>query len=178
MREVIKRYYELEKETKDMLFFLYMYDELLYELKSHSNIKFRSFTEKEDLMEIIFKCWYSTKLDVTDIVYELLEILSCQDITIRDLKQLDLDELLELINEEKETESEIIDEFEYNGDYCVLCKNKDNFLLVIQNEDENTDALVFNSMKDALYPIIKKYTIDKYLYEGTEKNITTNQKEN
>lgn len=179
MKNLLTKYYNLDDETKEMLPFLYMYNELLASIDDYENVEITSLADEEILMNTIMKCWYSMNMDPLDIVHNLLSILDCQDVSIKDLETLEIDYLKELmgyeeiIDTEETTEttkttekSEIFDEFEYKGYYCVLCSCKDKFLLILNNGD-NSDVLIFDSMKNALKPTIDRHIIDKYLYEGS-----------
>lgn len=164
MKNILKNYYKLDEESKEMLPFFYMYQELLSAIDNYENVKIDNMYDEEILMQTIIKSWHSTDLDATNIVNKLLTILNCQDITIRDFENLSTDELQELLYDEKSQEqSEILAEFTYKIFDCVLCKNRGQYLLAL-NSDETTDVLVFNEIKDIFSPVIKQHLLDKFLY--------------
>lgn len=174
MRNILKKYYELDEESKEILPFLYMYQELISSVEDYENVKINNMADEEILMETIIKCWYSTDLDASNIVDRLLEILNGQDITIKDFENLDLEDLNELLlNKESVRDSEIISEFEYKGYYCIFCKSMDKFLLIL-NEDEHSDVLIFDSMKDALYQLINQHILAKLLNRNYGSNDNSN----
>lgn len=167
MKNILKKYYELDEESKEILPFLYMYQELLSTKDNYENVKIDNMYDEEILMQTIIKCWYSTNLDAISIVDKLLSILDCQDISINDLKDLDVDELQELMCDDEDTEeSDIISEFIYKGFYCVFCKNNEQYFLILDKGDNSsdTDVIVFNKLEDIFYPIINKHLLDKFLY--------------
>ena len=179
MKNLLTKYYNLDDETKEMLPFLYMYNELLASIDDYEDVEITSLADEEIIMNVIMKCWYSMNMDPLDIVHNLLSILDCQDISIKDLENQDIDSLKELMGYEEiiETEetgettettetSEIINDFKYKGYYCVLCSCRDKFLLILNNDDKS-DVLIFDSMKNALSPIIDRHLIEKSLYEGS-----------
>lgn len=170
MKDLLKKYYKLTDEQKENLPFLYMYHELLTRVKEFENVKIDNMYDEEILMQTIIKCWYSNTLDAGDIVEKLLTILNCQDITIKDFENLDIDELKELLVEDNPlNNSEIIGEFEYKGYYCVFCRSNETYLLVL-NEGEHSDVLIFDSIKDIFIKTINKHILDKFLYGKSNKN--------
>lgn len=65
-----------------------MYNELLASIDDYENVEITSLADEELLMNTILKCWYSMSMDPMDIVNNLLSILNCQDISIKDLETL------------------------------------------------------------------------------------------
>ena len=167
MKELLQKYYKIDNKTKEILPFLYMYDELLDELREFNNIEINNIYEEQLLMEIIIKCWYSTNLDPTEIIIRLLSIINRQKLKINDLKNIEIDELKKML--EYEEQSDIIDEFEYNGYYCVLCKSEGKFLLIIDDGRE-TDVISFDSLKYPLTVMIKHHITEKCLYKGNMRS--------
>lgn len=168
MKNILKKYYELDEESKEILPFLYMYHELLATKDDYENIKIDNMYDEDILMQTIIKCWYSTNLDATNIVDKLLSILNCQDITISDLKDLSIDELQELMcdetsNETQAKESDIISEFICKGFYCIFCKSNERYLLIL-TKDEETEVIVFNQFEDIFSAVITNHILDKFLY--------------
>lgn len=167
MKNILTKYYNLDEETKELLPFLYMYDILLDISQDYKNVKIENLADEEILMQTAIKCWYSMDMDPLDIINNLLSILNCQDITIKDFENLEIDELKEIFAYKEA--SDIIDVFEYKGYLCVLCKSNDKFLLIIDDGKE-TDTLVFDSLKEPLSLIIKSHIIEKSIYEGKIKD--------
>lgn len=168
MQNILKKYYELDEESKEILPFLYMYQELLSTKDDYENIKIDNMYDEEILMQTIIKCWYYTNLDATNIVDKLLSILNCQDITISDLKDLNIDELQELVcdetlNETQAKESDIISEFICKGFYCIFCKSNEKYLLIL-TKDEKTEVIVFNQFEDIFSAVITNHILEKFLY--------------
>ena len=106
------------------------------------------------------------------IINRLLITLSGTDITVEDLEKLDTDELLEIIFSEDTTSSEtlenpesqeIIAEFIYREYYCIFCKNKEKYILILLAED-SIETISFNSLEDIFNDTIDKLLLDKRLY--------------
>ncbi len=179
MKNLLKIYYELDEETKQMLPFLYMYNELLSSLEEHSKANIKSTRDKDILLQTIIKGWYSSNLEPTDITEKLLNNLEEQNITIDGLENIDITDLDKIIQNEETTEDEeltedgeIIDDFEYNGYYCIFCKVQDKFLLIL-NKDNHSDVLIFDSLTDAFYKTINEHLLNKML-NGKKQNDCSN----
>lgn len=168
MKNILKKYYELDDESKEILPFLYMYEAYLSIKEDYENIKIENLTDEELLMKIIIKCWYSTSLDPSDIVERIFKILDCKDITLKDLENLTIDELEKLIIDEKnKKDSQILAEFIYRGFYCVFCKNTERYFLII-TKGEESDVIQFDKLEDVLIPIITKHIHNKFLHGKTD----------
>ena len=178
MKNILKKYYKLDEETKEVLPFLYMYQELISAIENFPDIKIKNMYDEEILMQTIIKCWYSTDLEVTNIVDKILSILNCQDITIKDFENIELDELLELISDEDDaeilSESEISEdeesvlEFTCRGYHCIFFKEQDKYFLILVNGDD-TDILIFNSIEEILGDSIEKFLLEQRLYGKPKK---------
>lgn len=164
MKNLIKKYYEMDDEVKKDLELLYTYQVLLSLFGEYENIKIKTIGELEKLMQIIQKCMISTNFSVDCIITNILEILNYQDITINDLDDLELEDLLEVLFTDEEYEEndedcqdeetsndknnqEIIAEFTYKDYYCIFCQNRDKYLIIL-NKGKDTDVVVLNSIDE------------------------------
>ena len=173
MKNILKKYYKLDEETKEVLPFLYMYQELISAIENFPDIKIKNMYDEEILMQTIIKCWYSTDLEVTNIVDKILSILNCQDFTIKDFENIELDELLELISDEDDAEilpesEESVLEFTCRGYHCIFFKEQDKYFLILVNGDD-TDILIFNSIEEILGNSIEKFLLEQRLYGKPKK---------
>lgn len=164
MKNLIKKYYEMDDEVKDDLEILYTYQILLSLFGEYENVKINTIGELEKLMQIIQKCMITTDFSVDYIITNILEILEMQDVSINDLYNLEIDELQEILFSADEDENdkncqdkeipinetnkqEIIAEFTYKNYYCIFCQNKDKYLVII-NKGEDTNVIVLNSINE------------------------------
>ena len=97
MREIIKKYYELDDENKDLLYPMYLFHELENQLNEAETIDIYTIADEEKILNIAIDCSYITDLDGQEIIRRLLEILKCRDIEIDDILELTSEELKELI---------------------------------------------------------------------------------
>lgn len=164
MKNLMKKYYEMDDEVKDDLELLYTYQVLLSIFGEYKDVKIKTIGELEKLMQIIQKCMFTTNFSADCIITNILEILNCQDTTINDLEDLEIEDLLEVLftddeyedNDEdcqdeeisnNEENQEIIAEFTYKDYYCIFCQNRDKYLIIL-NKDEDTDVVVLNSIDE------------------------------
>lgn len=159
MRNIIKKYYKLDEETKEMLEALYMFNELETTAEDFEDVGIYNIRDKEIFLDIAMNCTYLTDLGSDKIVRRLLEILSCRDITLEDMNELDTDTLVELMegsdDESKEINSKIITDFIYKDLFCLLLKSNDKYILTYIKEND-IRRLVFNSLEEILAIIIQR----------------------
>lgn len=159
MRNIIKKYYKLDEETKEMLEALYMFNELETTAEDFEDVGIYNIRDKEIFLDIAMNCTYLTDLGPDKIVRRLLEILSCRDITLEDMNELDTDTLVELMegsdDESKEINSKIITDFIYKDLFCLLLKSNDKYILTYIKEND-IRRLVFNSLEEILAIIIQR----------------------
>lgn len=175
MKNLIKKYSELNDEIKDNLHLLYIYNELLSISEYYENLRIKDIDEREKLMQVILKCVYCTNICIDDIITNIFEVLNCQDITIDDLENLEIDELLEIlfdgeievteVFEESETsnDGEIILEFTCRGYHCIFLKDDDKYFLILI-DGEDAEVLVFNSLEEILSNSIEQFLLEQKLY--------------
>lgn len=181
MKNLMKKYYEMDDEVKKDLELLYAYQVLLSLFGEYENIKIKTIGELERLMQIIQKCMISTNFSADCIITNILEILNYQDITINDLDDLELEDLLEVLftddeyeeNDEdyqdeeisdKEDNQEIIAEFTYKDYYCIFCQNRDKYLIIL-NKGEDTDVIVLNSIDEIFNGTMERKLAELDLHE-------------
>lgn len=178
MKNLMKKYYEMDDNVKKDLELLYIYQILVSTFGEYENIKINTIGELEKLIQIIQNCMIMTDFSVDFIITNILEILDSQDISINDLDELEIDDLLELIfidKEEKYEDSqdeiskdnekqEIIAEFNYGKYYCIFCQNKDKYLVIL-NKNKYTSVIVLNSIDEIFNGTFEKKLVELDWYE-------------
>ena len=110
-----------------------------------------------------------TDFSVDCIVTNLFEILKAQDINIKDLYDLKIDDLLEILftdgddehcqkensPDDEDNKQEVLSEFIYGDYYCIFCQNRDKYLLIV-NKGENSDVIVINSISEIFNGTFKR----------------------
>jgi len=163
MKSVLKKYYEMNDEVKKDLELLYVYQILLSLYGEYEGVRIKNIEELERLLEIIQKCMITTDFSVDYIITNILEVLDVKNVSIRDLYDLEIDDLHEILFsddeefdedycEDEETSDfeenqEIIAEFIYKDYYCIFCQNKDKYLVIL-NKGENTNVIVLNGIDE------------------------------
>lgn len=158
MKNIIKRYYELDDETKELLEPLYMFHELESSMDDYENVEINNLGDEESILEIAICCSYLTNLGSDVIIRRILEILNCRDISINDLKELESDELIELLQNTDDdiNTAKIITEFTFNNLFCVLLKDKEKYILTYQKNNTDSRVLIFNNLEQLLSIIIQR----------------------
>ena len=181
MKNLIKKYYEMDDEVKDDLELLYTYQVLISLLDEYENVKVNTIGDLEKLMSIIQKCMITTDFSADCIVTNLLEVLEVQDISIKDLYDLEIDDLLEVLftdgnddndkdcqnknlPDDENNKQEVLSEFTYGDYYCIFCQNRDKYLLII-NKGENSDAIVINSINEIFDGTFQRKLIELKMHE-------------
>ena len=191
MKNFIEKYNNLDEETKRMMPLFYMYNEIRTALKNNFMDLRIGIYEEGVIMNVTMKCWEKLTLDPSEVVYRLLSMLECRDITVDDFKDLDIDGLKELLydnydkeNEQKNNENielddtnkddginednlEVIEEFDFERIKCVFCRDiaKNRYVVLAEDGDER-DAITFNSIKAPLSPLLRHYIRENDLYYG------------
>lgn len=184
MKNLLKKYYMLDDETKDDLEMLYIYQKVTQIGEEYPNIRINNLSEMEKLMQIIVKCIVCSGYGIDDIVTNIYETLSCRDITILDLDNLDIDNLLEILfndiddeeYEDYEEESEyddFEDEPEYSGkpsinnyehiadirfeDSFCICYKQNKKYIINQINGETGNIIVFDSFEDIIRDVLRTH---------------------
>ena len=181
MKNLIKKYYELDDEVKDDLELLYTYQTLI-SLFDEYDVKIKTIGEMEKLMHIIQKCMIVTDFSVDFIVTNILEVLEAQDTTIKDLFDLEIDDLLEILftqdedadNDEdcqdkeipndEDNKQEILAEFTFEDYYCIFCQNKDKYLLII-TKGNYSGVIVLDSINEIFNGTFQRKLSELKLHE-------------
>ena len=175
----------MEDKVKDELELLYTYQVLISLQGEYENVKIDTVGELEKLMQIIQKCMLTTNFSADYIITNIFEILNFQDISINDLVDLKIDDLLKILftDEEDEIEEnnndkdyqekeipndedkgEIITEFTYKGYYCIVCQNRNKYIVILNNGD-NSDVIILNSIDEMFDGTFKRKLIGLKLHE-------------
>lgn len=162
MREIIKKYYELDDENKDLLYPMYLFHELENQLNESETIDIDTIADEEKILNIAIDCSYITDLDGQEIIRRLLEILKCRDIEIDDILELTSEELKELIlniNDKSNYNNDsiqVIKKFIYKDSFCVFYKYENRYFLAF-DESEDVNVIIFNNIEEILENLIDSY---------------------
>lgn len=160
MKKLLKRYYRMTKEEKKELKNLYIWDELQKQINNCKGLKL-DILEEQLIFEVTRKCLKYCNINCEEIMKRLLEMLRCVDITINDIAKLSMNELIELLSKEKddfkeiESGPEIVTAFLYGNFYCVLMKEKEEYLLIYEKNDGTQYIDKFINLQAILKYVIK-----------------------
>ena len=167
LKPIIKKYYELDDENKDLLYPMYLFHELENQLNEAETIDIYTIADEEKILNIAIDCSYITDLDGQEIIRRLLEILKCRDIEIDDILELTSEELKELIldiNDKSNCNNDaiqVIKKFIYKDSFCVFYKYENRYFLAF-DEGEDVNVIIFNNIEEILGNLIDSYlALDK-----------------
>lgn len=159
MKNLFNKYYELSKQTKEILPNLYILHELESLLSEYENINIISTKDKEIIIKVALECWYYSNIDGGEVVRRILDKLNCRSITIDELLEFDTEDLINLITEEEKDFKEIsnkniiISEFTYKNLKCAFFKDSTKLILTFERNN-CVEVCIFNSFEEILCHII------------------------
>ena len=140
LKEIFRKYYEMNSEEKDEIEDLYILHNLKKLLKNNVELELNS-QEEEILFKTVKDCINYTNKSCKEIILALLNILKMNVINIFRLEDLginDLKEILKNSNKQKEITNlglEMITAFRLGDYYCVLFKKDKGYTLIYENDD-------------------------------------------
>lgn len=162
MINIFEKYNKLTEEQKKDLEDLYIIHQLLQQIGNHKELNLTMLEEK-----ILYKkakeCLTSSNINCKEIITRLLEMLNCVDITICDIDDLEVVELIELLSKEDsdfkgiEPEKDVIFAFTTNKFYCLLLKFGEQYMLVCEKDNGTQYQRKFKSKNDLGFYLSRKF---------------------
>ncbi len=162
MINIFEKYNKLTDEQKKDLEDLYIIHELLQKIENDKELDLTMLEEK-----ILYKkakeCLSSSNINCKEIITRLLEMLKCVDITICDIDDLEIAELIELLSKEDsdfekvEPEKDVIFAFTTNKFYCLLLKYGEQYMLVCEKDNGTQYQRKFKSKNDLGFYLSRKF---------------------
>ena len=157
MKNLLKKYYEMNDTDKLKLKDLYILHELETQLLNYKELEL-DISDEEIIFETIKDILQDSNVKVSEIISRLFKLLKCGDITIDDIGENDIEELIELITKNQRElindDSKIIKEFVYKDFYCVFFKKGEKYILVY-DKDSISHVNIFNNFEEILVYVIK-----------------------
>lgn len=159
MKELLKKYYEMNDEEKEELEDLYLLHELQMQVSEHEDLEL-TLSDEEIIFEAARFCLLYSNINGSEIISRLLDLLECRDVTIEDIDNCEIDDLIELLDrslgdfKDFNTKDKIITDFNYKGYYCILMTNGDRYLIVYEKDNE-TNVAVYNNIEEIIAYVIK-----------------------
>ena len=155
MKNIIKKYKKLNNATKENLYELYLFQEFQDLIKEYPDVNIKNLDDVQKVLEFALSCSVFTNLDGGEIIKRILEILEARDISLNDIEELSIYELVELIiNSDEEKNIKKISEFFYKGLFCMLSKQNEKYILTYDKEDDDVRVLIFNNIEELLSKVI------------------------
>jgi len=171
MRDLLKKYYEMEESTKENLGTLYIIHEFESLLNEFENLSITRLEDTETIIKTTVECWDYSNIDGGEIMYRLLHLLNEDEITVAELKDMDIENVMGLITfsnddfKEIPNKSKIYEEFYCENWECTFLNDKDRLILIYEKEN-HVEVLVFNSFIDMLCHLVKYHKEIRKMQEG------------
>lgn len=163
MKSLLKKYYKMNDKDKSDLKDLYILHELENQLVNYTDLEL-DIADEEIIFETIKDILQESNVKVSEIISRLLKLLKCGDITIDDIVENDIEEIIELITKNQKeiinAECEIIKEFIYKDFYCVFFRKGEKYILVYE-KDSISHLNIFNNFEEILVYVIKNKLLSK-----------------
>lgn len=165
MKELLKKYYKMNDEEKEELEDLYLLHELQMQISEHEDLDL-TLSDEEIIFEATRFCLLYSNISGSEIISRLLDLLECRDVTIEDIDNCEIDDLIELLDrnvgdfKDFKPKDEIITEFRYEGYYCVLMTNADRYIIVY-DKDNKTNVAVYNNLEEIIAYVIKNRLLNE-----------------
>lgn len=165
MKELLKKYYKMTDEEKVELEDLFLLHQLQKILEGNQDLNL-DFAEEEVIFNAARDCLEYTNINCKEIVTRMLEIVDNPNMSVFDIEDLGIEELVRLISDNKKDyedmkdETDVIAAFVYGRFYCVLIKNNEKYMLVYE-KDDGTQYMDKGTIEDFIKYIIKNRLLDK-----------------
>lgn len=165
MTNIFERYNMLTKEEKNELEDLYIIHLLFKNIKKYTNIKLTK-SEMKILYRKVKECVEISNLNIKEVITRLLDMLNCADITIYNMNNLEIDEMIELLSEKDsdfkniKAKKDIIFAITTNRFYCFLIRYEEQYIIVCEKNDGTQYKRKFKTLFDLAYYISRKFLQD------------------
>ena len=155
MKEILEKYYGMNKVYRNDLESLYIYKIIQEKLKKYKELDF-TVGEEETLFCLVEYIYENCNIKVSQIIEQLLNVIKDEKLNLYYLDEMDLEELLYIVSDEID-EYEVISEFEYKGLKCKFERDGDKVILTYKstkNDYNESTVKVFNNLEELLCLII------------------------
>lgn len=162
MKNIFEKYNRLTDEEKEDIEDLYIVHQLYKQTKKFNNEDL-TVEEFRTLFKRVKECFNASNIDVKEIIKRIYEILKCVDKTIRDIDDLEIEELIDLISNKDsdfkglEPKKDILFAITTARFYCLLLKYEGQYMLVCEKNDGTQYQRRFRSKDDLGFYISRKF---------------------
>ena len=155
----------MNDEEKEELEDLYLLHELQMQISEHEDLEL-TLSEEEIIFEAARFCLLYSNINGSEIISRLLDLLKCRDVTVEDIDNCEIDDLIELLDRnigdfnDLKSKDKIITDFKYEGYYCVLMTNADRYIIVYEKDNE-THVAVYNNLEEIIAYVIKNRILNE-----------------
>lgn len=163
MKKLFNEYRQIDIEKRKYIEDLYILHELEKQLDVNKKLDL-SISQEEIIFVAVKRCLQFSNIKISEIISRLLEILECRDITVYDIQDLSIKELVEILtkdkNDFKRMESfHIISNFECEELNCVLMQVGEKYFLVYKKKDAIKNIDKNSSFEEILHYVLKNKLI-------------------
>lgn len=162
MKKIFEIYNKLTDEEKNNLEDLYIIHELYKQIKDKKGLNLNEL-EQKILYENIKKCFEVSNISCKEIISRLVEMLNCVDITICDVNDLEIDELVELLSKERSDfkdmahKKDILFAITTNKFYCLLLKYDSQYMLICEKDNGIQYQRKFRNLNELAFYLSRKF---------------------
>lgn len=160
MKNLMKKYFEMDDSERENIERLYIIDTIENELIDiHDELEL-SVEDEEIVIKLVEDLLAFANISLYDLVDRILNVLEAPDMEARELDIMGTTELIELLTEEEndfnapEHEMELLDEFEHKGSNCTFSRGN-GFYIIICDKDEDAHVMVYKNFDDILRDVIE-----------------------
>lgn len=162
MKKIFEIYNKLTDEEKSNLEDLYIIHELYKQIKNNGGLALNELEQKV-LYENIKRCFEVSNISLKEIISRLVEMLNGVDITICDVNDLELDELVELLSNESSDFKNIVHKKDIlfaittNKFYCLLLRYDSQYMLICEKDNGIQYQRRFRNLNELAFYISRKF---------------------
>lgn len=165
MINIFEKYNRLTDEEKENIEDLYIIHQLYKQIEEQKEL-YPTKLELRILFEKIKECLDLSNIRIEEIIKRMIEILKCVDKTIYDIKELELEELIDLLSDKNsdfkniDPKKDILFAIKTAKFYCLLIRYDEQYLLVCEKDDGTEYQRRFRSLYDLAYYFVRKFLFE------------------
>ena len=162
MINIFEKYNRLTDEEKEDLEDLYIVHQLLKQIDKFKNLKLTNL-ELNILFKQIKKCLELSNISCKELSNRLLEMLNGVDITIYEVDDLEIDELIDLLSNKEndfkniDKKKDILFAITTNKFYSLLLKYEGQYILICEKDNGVQYQRRFRTLYDLAFYIVRKF---------------------
>lgn len=160
MKNLIKKYFEMDDNERENIERLYIIDTIENELIDIHDELDISDEDEEILIKLVEDLLTFANISLYDLVDRILTLVEAPDMSAKDINILGTDELIELLSENENdfnnpcSDSELLKEFDYKNSKCSFSKNGNLYVIICEKDDE-AHIMLYKDFDDILRDVVE-----------------------